>query len=44
MKKSDRPELKEHAKWALGATTVVLVYFGAFAVLLFPAVRAMNGA
>ena len=44
MKKNDRTDLKTRAKWALGATGVVLAYFGAFALLMYPAVIAVGGA
>jgi hypothetical protein len=44
MNKVDRPDAKEKAKWALGATGILLAYFGAFAVLMFPVIIAGGGA
>jgi hypothetical protein len=43
MKKIDRPSRTEQAKWAFGATGVVLAYIGAFALLMYPAVIALGG-
>ena len=44
MKRVDQPNAKEKAKWALGATGILLAYFGAFAVLMFPVITAGGGA
>ncbi len=44
MNKVDRPNAKEKARWALGATGILLAYFGAFAVLMFPVITAGGGA
>jgi hypothetical protein len=44
MNKVDRPNAKEKANWALGATGILLAYFGAFAVLMFPVIIAGGGA
>ena len=44
MKKMDRPDLKTQAKWAMGAAGILLAYFGAFAVLMFPVINASQGA
>jgi hypothetical protein len=40
MKKTDHPDLAKQAKWVLGAFGIVLAYFGAFAVLMYPVVEA----
>jgi hypothetical protein len=44
MKKKERPDLRTQAKWAMGAAGVLLAYFGAFAVLMYPVVTASQGA
>jgi hypothetical protein len=40
MKKSDQASLGKQAKWAMGALGLVLAYFGAFGVLMYPVIQA----
>lgn len=40
MKKNDHPGLARQARWVIGAFGIVLAYFGAFAVLMYPVVEA----
>lgn len=40
MKKADHLTLGKQAKWALGALGIVLAYFGAFGVLMYPVIQA----
>ena len=40
MENDHRPDLGEKARWAMGAVGIVLTYFGIFALLLYPVVRA----
>lgn len=44
MNRVDRPDFAAKVKGALGATGILLAYFGAFAVLMFPVIAAGNGA
>jgi len=43
MKKKDQAQLGKQAKWVMGALGIVLAYFGAFAVLMFPVIEASLG-
>ncbi len=40
MKKTDHANLGKKAKWAMGAVGIVLAYFGAFALLMYPVLEA----
>lgn len=40
MKKRDQARLGQQAKWAAGAVGIVLAYFGAFALLMYPVIQA----
>ena len=40
MKKSDQANLGTQAKWVVGALGIVLAYFGAFGVLMYPVIQA----
>ena len=40
MRKSKHAGIDQRAKWALGALAVVLLYFGAFGVLMYPVLDA----
>jgi len=40
MKKIDGPTAGEQVKWAMGAFGIVLAYFGAFALLMYPVIEA----
>jgi len=42
MNQIDRPTLGKQLKWAAGAFGIVLAYFGAFAVLMYPVVEASS--
>lgn len=42
MKRNDRPKRGRQVKWALGAIGIVLGYFGAFALLMYPVVQATS--
>ncbi len=42
MKKTDYPGPGEKAKWVMGAMGIVLAYFGAFALLMYPVVEASS--
>lgn len=42
MKKTDESNLGKHAKWAAGALGIVLAYFGAFALLMYPVMDAVT--
>ena len=43
MKRNDQAHLGKQAKWVLGALGIVLAYFGAFAVLMYPVIEASFG-
>ena len=43
MKKRDRADVGKQAKWAAGAVGIVLAYFGAFALLMYPVLEATGG-
>ncbi len=43
MKKNEHPRFGERTRWVMGAVGIVLAYFGAFALLLFPVIRASSG-
>jgi len=40
MKKNHHPDLARRARWVIGAFGIVLAYFGAFAVVIYPVVEA----
>lgn len=40
MKKQDQGNMGKQAKWAAGAAGIVLAYFGAFALLMYPVIQA----
>lgn len=40
MKKNDQASLGKQAKWVMGALGIVLAYFGAFGVLMYPVIQA----
>jgi hypothetical protein len=40
MRKHDQANANDKAKWVLGAMGLVLAYFGAFALLMYPVVNA----
>lgn len=40
MKKQNQAEVGKKAKWAAGAVGIVLAYFGAFALLMYPVIQA----
>jgi len=40
MEKLDQPTLGKQAKWVAGALGIVLAYFGAFAVIMYPVIEA----
>lgn len=42
MKKNDQARLGRQAKWVAGALGVVLAYFGAFAILMYPVIDATS--
>lgn len=42
MKKDHQSNLGKHTKWAMGALGVVLAYFGAFALLMYPVLEAAS--
>jgi hypothetical protein len=42
MKKIDDPDRVKKAKWAMGAFGIVLAYFGAFALLMYPVIEASS--
>lgn len=42
MKKADKENLGKQAKWAAGALGIVLAYFGAFALLMYPVIEASS--
>lgn len=42
MKKLDQPTIGKQAKWLMGAFGIVLAYFGAFAVLMYPVIEATH--
>jgi hypothetical protein len=44
MNKNDQANLGKKAKWAVGALGIVLAYFGAFGVLMYPVIEASLGA
>jgi len=43
MKKNEHPKLGERTRWAMGAVGIVLAYFGAFALLMYPVIGASSG-
>ena len=43
MKKRDDATLGKQAKWVMGALGIVLAYFGAFGVLMYPVIEASLG-
>jgi hypothetical protein len=40
MEKADRPSLGRQARWVVGALAIVMAYFGAFGVLVYPVIEA----
>ena len=42
MKKTNQASLGKQAKWVLGAFGIVLAYFGAFGVLMYPVIEASS--
>ncbi len=42
MRKSDQANLGKQAKWVIGALGIVLAYFGAFGVLMYPVIEASS--
>jgi hypothetical protein len=42
MKKTDRPDLGQKTRWAMGAVGIVLAYFGMFALLMYPVLEASS--
>jgi hypothetical protein len=40
MNKIDRPTLGKQTRWVAGAVGIVLAYFGAFALLMYPVLEA----
>lgn len=40
MNKTDHPNLGKQATWVAGAVGIVLAYFGAFALLMYPVLEA----
>ncbi|MBT8398605.1 MAG: hypothetical protein HKO65_12430 [Gemmatimonadetes bacterium] len=43
MKKNKHPRLGERTRWVMGAAGIVLAYFGAFALLMYPVIEAYQG-
>ena len=42
MKNTDRPDLAKQVRWVMGALGIVLAYFGAFALLMYPVIEASS--
>jgi hypothetical protein len=43
MKKGDQVDIGKKARWVMGAMGIVLAYFGAFGVLMYPVIEASLG-
>ena len=43
MKKGDQVTIGKKARWAMGALGIVLAYFGAFGMLMYPVIEASLG-
>ena len=43
MNKNDRAQRAREAKWVMGALGIVLAYFGAFGLLMYPVIEASLG-
>ena len=43
MKKDEHAKLGDRTRWAMGAAGIVLAYFGAFALLMYPVIGATTG-